>query len=121
MKTFDFYGVCGNRYKLDDIVWEAMENKSDGYRSYLGSIDVSAEKSSDIFFAASLGKVYVSKCADPEGWQIVDEETGHVLLRIGTDYGDNHYPCFRFVCAPKDPSKYNQDGTKKEWETFISE
>lgn len=121
MKTFDFYGVCGNRYKLDNTVWEAIEDKSDGYRSYLGSIEISTEKSDDIFFPDSLGKVYVQKYDqnDTDGWTVVDEATGHVWLVIGTNHSDSYYPSFRFEYTPKDPAKFKPDGKLRDWESFI--
>ena len=121
MKTFDFYGVCNNRYKLNDTIWEAREDPSDGFRSYLDSIEVSEEKHDDIFFRDSLGKVFVQGCEEVDGWQIVDEATGHVWLKIGTDYTVSYYPFFVFEYTPKDPKKYNPDESKKTWELFISD
>lgn len=120
MKTFDFYGVCGSRYKLDDTVWEAVEDPSDGYRSYLLSIEIVGD-STDIFFENSLGKVFVQECPEYNGWKIVCEKTGHIWLKIGTDYSDSYYPSFRFEYVPKDPNTFYPDGSKRTWESFISD
>lgn len=123
MKEFEFYGVCGNRYKLDETIWEAMEDENDGYRSCLGSIEIVNPGTDDIFFPDSLGKVCVKKYDenDTEGWAIEDIATGHIWLVIGTNYSDSYYPSFRFEYTPKDPKKYNKDGSKIAWEAFISE
>jgi hypothetical protein len=39
-KVFDFYGVCDNCFKINNFVFEAVEDPSDGYRSYLESIQL---------------------------------------------------------------------------------
>ena len=123
-KTFKFYGVCGNRYKLDNTVWEAIEDESDGYRSYLDSIKISEQKNTDIFFENSLGTVIVQNVEDENsftGFKLVEQKTGHVWLKIGTDYSVDYYPSFHFEYIPKDPNKFNADGSMKTWEAFINE
>jgi hypothetical protein len=112
MKTFRFYGVCGNRYKLDDTVWEAIEDPSDGYRSYLGSIEI-VDGSKDIFFKDPLATVKIEKfdSRSSSGYQIVDMEDNHIWLTIGTDNTDDYYPYFVFNYKPK-PQKLS-------WDNFI--
>lgn len=111
-KEFNFYGVDGNCYKLDDTIWEAMEDESDGYRSYLGSIEqIFTDKL--IFFKDALAKVTVQEFEgdNVKGWNLVDVTDNHIWLFVGTDYQNDYYPCFRFEYHPKPP--------KLTWENFI--
>jgi hypothetical protein len=104
-----FYGVWDNQFKLNDKVFEALEDPDDGYRSYLGTIAVVETES--IFFPNPLAAVKVVKLQDIElignkdeptdGYAIVDVFDGHIWLKVGTEYGDGYYPCFIFQYFPK--------------------
>jgi hypothetical protein len=109
VKTFAFYGVCGNRYKLDDKVWEAKEDPSDGYRSYLGSIEI-VNDSTDIFYKTPLAIVRVEKFDDTNsnGYKIIDMVDEFVWLIIGTGNTDDYYPYFIFEYHAK-------QGTLSDW------
>ena len=101
-KKFGFYGVDNNCFKLGRKVYEAIEDESDGYRSYLGSIEV--VNLDGIFFNKPLGYVEVrdsGQGGDFEGYEVVDVQDGHVWLRVGTDYADDYYPVFVFDYQPK--------------------
>jgi hypothetical protein len=102
-KEFDFYGAANNQFKLDDTVWEAMEDPDDGYRSHLGCVMVRPE-SQTIFFQTSLGRVRLFHRATSENdfYQIVDMSDGHIWLTFGTDQSDSYYPCFTFRYEPKE-------------------
>lgn len=124
MKTFQFYGVDNNCYKLDDKVWEAIEDENDGYRSYLESIEVKEKTDDLIFFSTPLATVQVKEVNDgyKRGWQLEDIQNGHVWLFVGTETYDDYYPCFRFEYTPMDSKSYNSNGTRKSsWELFITE
>ncbi len=101
-RIFDFYGVCGNEFKLDGTVWEAVENECDGYRSMLDSIQ---RKDSDgIFFGWPVARVRVESIYvryEFEGYHLVDED-GHVWLEFGTNRMGDYYPCFTFRYTPKE-------------------
>lgn len=105
-KWHDFYGVDSNRFKLGSHVFEALEDESDGYRSYLETIK-SCLNPIDIFFKKPLTKVKVEVA--PEGeyvdgtdtWQLVDKDN-HVWLRVGTDNTDDYYPRFVFEYHSKE-------------------
>jgi hypothetical protein len=97
-KEFEFYGVYNNEFKLNDTVYEALEDPSDGYRSYLSSITV--KNSNGIFFRTPLTKVR-AVANDLDGWDFVDVVDGHVWLSIGTSYQDQWYPTFVFHYEPK--------------------
>lgn len=94
----NFYGVDNNCFKLGRQVFEAVEDESDGYRSYLGSIEVRDPKGLT-FFGRPVAKVRIEKVDDGssfDGYQLVDVRDGHVWLRVGTDHADYYYPCFTF-------------------------
>lgn len=116
MKTFKFYGVDCNRYKLDDVVWEAIKDES-GYRSYLGSIEISEKEDNSIFFSEPLDIVSVREFDDgsKKGFEIYSVEDNHVWVFIGTEYYDEYYPCFfRFCYTPKQAKL-----PKPKWEEWI--
>lgn len=118
MKTFKFYGVCNTCYKLDDSVWEAIEDPNDGYRSYLSSIEMKDHIDAlPLTFAfEAFATVYVQQDKEYDGWQLVDVEDGWVWLRIGTDFSDDYYPSFVFEYSPRPPKP-----AKPTWLDFIQE
>lgn len=98
-KDLAFYGVCHHLFKLDNQVWEAIEDDDDGYRSYLDSVAVSGEDGT--FFTAPIATVQL-KSTGTEGderYELVDA-SGHVWLTIGTDHSDDYYPYFEFDYSP---------------------
>lgn len=121
MKQFRFYGVDNNWYKLDDTVWEAEEDESDGYRSYLQSIQLveNPQEEKLIFPDVPLAFVQVHEVDNAQrndnfkGWALVDIKDNWVWLKVGTDYSDSYYPHFVFEYHPKPPPL--------TWETFIKE
>ena len=100
-KTFKFYGVNCNCFKLNTMVWEAIEEPEDGYRSYLDSVE--RADCTLVFPQRAFARVRVEDADDGyfNGWQFVDEEDGHVWLRFGTDNYDDWYPYFVFDYRPK--------------------
>lgn len=117
--AFDFYGVDGNRFCLGEhpnrVVFEAVEDESDGYRSYLETIRVDNAVSPSecgIFFRKPLDRVRIvtyelsmSDDMDKEsGYQLVSAMDGHVWLSIGTNAYDDYYPCFVFNYRPREPN-----------------
>lgn len=99
-----FYGVSGNEFKLNDKVFEAVEDPDDGYRSYMESVEIRDSKG--IFLGIPLGVVKVEQVTTTEyhdsfgGYQLVDVFTGHVWLTFGTDNWDDYYPTFVFEYTP---------------------
>ena len=99
--TYLFYGVDCNAFKLNDAVYEALEDEDDGYRSYLGSIELKGNHSFT-FFKQPLARVRVVAQDETSlsGFNFVDIQTGHIWLTIGTDNNDEYYPCFIFDYQP---------------------
>lgn len=106
-KAMAFFGVDNNQFKLDGIVYEALEDPSDGYRSYLGSVEVK-DTSTSIFFPNPIDVVYVTEDnvqkdraeRASEGYKVISAITGHVWLEFGTEYFDAYYPSFYFNYTP---------------------
>ena len=97
-REFDFYGVDSNKFKLNDTVFEAIEDESDGYRSMLDAIVVAGD-GSDIFFSSPIARVRVRVAGDGdnfEGFKLLDAEDDHEWLVIGTANTDDYYPSFTF-------------------------
>lgn len=103
-KTVDFYGVDCNCFCVqteggERVAFEALEDESDGYRSYLGELKVIPFEGK-IFFEQPIAKVIVQEAADIAGFRLVDATTEHPWLRVGTDSYDDYYPCFVFDYDP---------------------
>jgi hypothetical protein len=98
----DFFGVDANSFKLDDMVWCAIEDACDGYRSYLGSIEETKPEGL-IFISSPLARVRIERYeqSTDEGFRLIDVSDGHCWLRVGTDNTDDYYPYFVFEYAPK--------------------
>lgn len=109
----NLYGVDNNFFKLGKKVYEANEDESDGYRSYLGSIKLS-DKKSLIFFKQPIAKVKIVEVnGNPfDGYHFVDS-SGHIWLEIGTDGNDDYYPWFVFKWNPKEHTKHKVCSTCK--------
>lgn len=102
----DFYegADCSNYlFKFSGILWEAHEDEYDGYRSHLDKITY-ASSSKNIICMPQLAKVKLERSEpvvkeDQEifnGYRLVDVNTGHVWLEVGTMYYDQWYPFFVF-------------------------
>lgn len=98
---FFFYGVDGQRFKLDGLIFEVQEDPMDGYRSYLGTIEV--EEGEGVFFRDPVAIVEVKHDLLYNGFKLVDDEH-HEWLSFGTDNAEDYYPCFHFLYTPKPPS-----------------
>ena len=109
----EYYGADegDNTFKVDGVVFKALEDPDDGYRSYLSTIDYTDEHNS-IFFRSPLALVrietydmrnddeYLSQAN--QGYRLVDVVDGHVWLKFGTHNYDDYYPMFIFSHTPKE-------------------
>lgn len=112
-QVFDFYGAEDNVFKLDDKVYEAIENPDDGYRSYLGSTEVLGDHNF-IFYRTPVAKVKVVMVDYDSfvGYKLIDVDDGHCWLSVGTNHTDDYYPMFVFryeAKSPKDPDAEYED------------
>lgn len=104
-REFAFYGVCNNEFKLDDTVYEALEDEDDGYRSYLDTVIV--KQSRGIFSSQPLARVRLETEDDKniDVCKLIDVSDGHVWLAFGTGDYDDYYPYFIFDYEPKAPGE----------------
>ena len=102
-KTFKFYGIDVNCFKIDDTVFEVMEDPSDGYRSYFDCVN-HVPSWDPIFFKRWICDVSIIRYEDvnSEGYKLIDRD-GWVWLRFGTDNTDDWYPYFVFEYNPEKP------------------
>jgi hypothetical protein len=110
-KWDDYFEACQCiRFKLDGVVYVAMEDPSDGYRSYLGELKIDEEEIKNPFSGVEVKGVYRTRSGDPEeDWtskscsilDLVDTTTNEVVVSIGTDNDDDYYPWFVGYFDPK--------------------
>lgn len=102
-KWDEYYEQCKCiRFKLDGVVYVAMEDPSDGYRSYLGELKVDEEEIKNPFSGVEVKGVYRTTSGSYEDWtrkscsilDLVDTTTNEIVVSIGTDNDDDYYPWF---------------------------
>lgn len=109
-KWHNFYGCDGNCFKLGDVVFEAVENEDDGYRSMLQEVRVRDSEDGCVFFQQPVAIVRMEETSDNgeesdshytfDGYRLIDTD-GHVWLTFGTDNNDDYYPWFVCRYTPK--------------------
>lgn len=86
------------RFCLDDVVYVATEDPSDGYRSYLGQLIIdNTNTMSNQFLAQRVVGVHRVKGnydTVDDILELIDVVTGEVVLEVGTDNCDDYYPSF---------------------------
>jgi len=100
-----FFGVDNHAFKIGDYVFEAIEDESDGYRSYLKSVEVK-EIGDLIFFVTPIATVKITEetGASCDLYVFTDSE-GYVWLTFGTNNTDDYYPYFTFEYKPQYPAE----------------
>lgn len=86
------------KFTLDGVPYVAIEDQSDGYRSWLNlcradSIDSVLEKTSSTKLPDVEVNVKHSDDEDNDIWYLYDAKTNKIVLKVGTfDFAD-YYPC----------------------------
>jgi hypothetical protein len=91
-----------NKFQLGSVVFEVLEDEQDGYRSTMGLVkvvDTNAQRVPGNYMGGV--KIVKHSLSDFDGYNIVDENDGHVWLTFGTTDIDDYYPCFTFNFYPK--------------------
>lgn len=97
-----FYGVDNNMFKLGKVVFEAIEDENDGYRSSLQCVRI-VPKENMVGAKGLLAEVTITEIDDDRfgGWALIDD-LGYCWLKFGTDNRDDYYPSFIFDYSPKE-------------------
>jgi hypothetical protein len=97
-------------FKFDDILWQAVEDDMDGYRSMLDYVVYADSEAEENFIThENLADVVLENIDDTEdggyfaGYMLKDVSDGHIWLKIGTNYTDEWYPFVVFQHLPKEP------------------
>lgn len=84
-------------FALDGTTYTVVEDPSDGYRSAMREIKVSAFKITNKFKAVKV----VATMRKSQGYSddydildLIDVVTGKIVLSVGTDHRDSYYPSF---------------------------
>ena len=102
----DFYGVDCNCFKLNNCVFEAVEDESDGYRSMMSDVQMKDNTDGLIFFQTPVARVrvvdwYQHYGKDFEGYALIDVKDEFPWLVLGTDNSYDYYPSFYFYYQHK--------------------
>lgn len=83
------------RFRLDDVIYMAIEDPSDGYRSSMREIKVSDGEMKNVFAPVKVLCRIRTKGeygGTDDTLEIIDMENGLVILEVGTDNCDDYYP-----------------------------
>ncbi len=106
----DKSGIC---FFLDDMAYMVFEDQNDGYRSCAGPIFSAKTDAYDVIpnYEYINRDVVVRHVKDSRYGgdaadiiEIIDVETAHVWLRVGTDNIDDYYPSFVAEWNPMPPA-----------------
>ena len=97
-----FYGNCNIiKFRLDGIVYYAMEDESDGHRSSMKYITVlDSDDVKNIFPAIDVICTYDDRY-DSDLLGIYDAETLELVLEVGTNNDDEYYSSFVASISPE--------------------
>ena len=118
---FDFHGEQSAKVRLNNLVYEFLEDPDDGYRSHLGAVVCTPALDHTGFFPNPVAKVLLVSTDDETTWPpewsppqtkdyydgpfhgyfFIDVEDYHVWCQIGTEYHDAYYPYFVSRYTPK--------------------
>lgn len=99
IKTWgDEFETCSViRFRLDGIVYTAMEDPVDGYRSHMKEITISEGNMANTFSPIKvLGRHRIDGTHGDKDdvLELIDVITGKTVLEVGTKNTDDYYPCF---------------------------
>ena len=84
------------RFRLDGVVYTAIEDPKDGYRSALENIYISHDPMTNVFPKITVFIQYrkQEKGRTDDVLECVDVRNGKTVLEVGTARTDDYYPCF---------------------------
>lgn len=98
-------------FKIDGVVYKAIENPDDGYRSYCRELQVTTETLKHGFddIEVFIHKMEDDSCDKHDVMIMRDFITGKIILEVGTKCIDDYYPGCHFRYIPENMS-CNQGG-----------
>ena len=87
-------------FRLDNITYLAEEDPDDGYRSCCKTIKVVSQLPKTTFKQIEV-LCKMRDSAEGTVLEILNKETGNMIMAIGTDREDYHYPYFVFEYQPE--------------------
>lgn len=88
------------RFELDGQVFEAVENPSDGYRSYMDKLVISNKSIRNRIPEMQVVCVYRDG-SDNDLLDFIDCKNGKIFLTVGTKHVNNYYPVCVFEYNPE--------------------
>jgi len=93
---FEDSEVC--RFRLDGVIYSAIEDPSDGYRSSMRDLAVEHGHMKNSFEPIEVLCIHQDKDGEygdtDDLLKLVDTKTGEEVLRVGTRNTDDYYPCY---------------------------
>lgn len=93
---FEDSEVC--RFRLDGVIYSAIEDPSDGYRSSMRDLNIEHGFMKNAFEPIEVLCIYREKDKEYGGIDdiliLIDIGTGEKVLEVGTTDTDNYYPCY---------------------------
>jgi hypothetical protein len=123
MHKFEFYGVNGNLFKLNDTVWEAVEGEAGRGKGLINIVNKVGDLSK--FPSFPLATVNIIRLEDVYPMYIFNDtkDRGHTWLKIGTQYDDTdfYYTPLGLLFDYKAHTSRKSTGQFAEWNTFIDQ
>jgi hypothetical protein len=95
-ENFEDCEVC--RFRLDGVVYSAIEDPDDGYRSHMNDLIINElDDMTNAFEPIEVLCRYRDKGdygSIDDILELVDTSTSKVVLEVGTSNTDDYYPCF---------------------------
>lgn len=94
-ESYENCNVC--RFRLDGVVYSAIEDPSDGYRSAMRELQIDEKAEVKNSFPST---EVVCRHRDEGRYdsddvlEIIDTTTGKTILEVGTLSTDDYYPCY---------------------------
>ena len=102
--SYNVSGIKGSvgciKFTLDGVTYRALENPSDGYRSWMEELETTNESckyklpNTDVV-------CMVNTSGDGLFLEFVDVVNGKIFMRIGTSNYNDYYPCCVFEYTPE--------------------
>lgn len=104
------------RFELDGVLYGAVEDPNDGYRSAMRELKVYKGRPANTFDPVQVEAVYRERYAEQTGWSVEACDlldlvyNDQVILSVGTRNTDDYYPFFVAYWNPEPLGMVNNTG-----------